>query len=124
MSIQLQSHASPKVAPMMPASVGCSLQRKCACGGSGGLAGDCETCDQKKLSLQRSTGNAELKIQNSGGAPPLVNEVLNSPGQPLDAETRAFMEPRFGHDFSRVRVHTDARAQESALSVNALAYTL
>jgi hypothetical protein len=50
--------------------------------------------------------------------------VLRSPGQPLDAATRAFMEPRFGHDFSRVRVHADAKANESALAVNALAYTM
>lgn len=34
------------------------------------------------------------------------------------------MEPRLGHDFSRVRVHTDARAAESARAVNALAYTV
>ncbi len=57
-------------------------------------------------------------------APPIVHEVLRSQGQPLVPETRAFMEPRFGHDFSRVRVHTDARAVESAYSINALAYAL
>src|SRR2546423_3508203 len=58
------------------------------------------------------------------GAPPLVDEVLSSGGgQPLDESTRSFMEPRFGHDFSRVRVHADGRAAESAQSVNALAYT-
>ena len=34
------------------------------------------------------------------------------------------MEPRFGYDFSRVRVHTDARATQSARAVNALAYTV
>jgi hypothetical protein len=34
------------------------------------------------------------------------------------------MEPRFGHDFSRVRVHTDSKAAESARAVNALAYTV
>jgi hypothetical protein len=56
-------------------------------------------------------------------APPIVNEVLRSPGQPLDPSTRAFMEPRFGHDFSQVRIHTDERAAESAQAVNALAYT-
>jgi len=56
--------------------------------------------------------------------PPIVHDVLNSPGQPLDAATRAFFEPRFGHDFSRVRVHTDAQAAESARSVNAQAYTV
>jgi hypothetical protein len=56
--------------------------------------------------------------------PPIVHEVLRSPGQPLDGTTRAFMEPRFGHDFSRVRVHTDAKGAESAIAVNALAYTV
>jgi hypothetical protein len=53
-----------------------------------------------------------------------VNDVLRSPGQPLDARARAALEPRFGHDFSRVRVHTDARAAESARSIDALAYTV
>jgi Domain of unknown function (DUF4157) len=56
-------------------------------------------------------------------APALVREVLNSPGQQLDAETRSFMEPRFGYDFSGVRVHTDEKAAESAKAVNARAYT-
>jgi peptidoglycan hydrolase-like protein with peptidoglycan-binding domain len=57
-------------------------------------------------------------------APAAVHDVLRSPGHPLDASTRAFMEPRFGHDFSRVRVHTDARAADSAQAVNARAYTV
>lgn len=56
--------------------------------------------------------------------PQIIHDVLRSPGQPLDAETRAFMEPRFGHDFGQVRVHTDAKAAESARAVNALAYTV
>jgi hypothetical protein len=56
--------------------------------------------------------------------PPIVHEVLNSPGQPLDAATRAYMEPRFGHDFSKVRVHADGKAGEAARAVNALAYTV
>ena len=55
--------------------------------------------------------------------PPIVHEVLRLPGQPLDAETRAFFEPRFGHDFSQVRVHTDAKAAESARAIEARAYT-
>lgn len=57
-------------------------------------------------------------------APQIVHDVLRSPGQPLDAATRASMEPRFGHDLSQVRVHTDARAAKSADEVNALAYTV
>jgi hypothetical protein len=56
--------------------------------------------------------------------PPIVHEVLRTPGQPLDNETRKFMEPRFGQDFSRVRVHTDAQAARSARAANAHAYTI
>jgi len=57
-------------------------------------------------------------------APPIVHDVLNTPGRPLDASTRAFFEPRFGHDFSQVRVHAGERAEQSARDVNAHAYTL
>jgi hypothetical protein len=57
-------------------------------------------------------------------APPSVHEVLNSPGRPLDSATRAFMEPRFGYDFSSVRLHTGAAARSSAVNVGALAYTV
>jgi hypothetical protein len=53
-----------------------------------------------------------------------VHQVLRSPGQPLDYATRAYFEPRFEEDFSPVRVHSDAQANESAHSVNALAYTV
>ena len=58
------------------------------------------------------------------GAPPLVHEVLRSPGQPLDPSTRDFMESRFGCDFRNVRVHSNARAAESARAVNARAYAI
>lgn len=57
-------------------------------------------------------------------APVLVREVLRAPGQPLDPPTRAFFEPRFGHDFSRVRVHTGMLANRSAHDLNASAYTM
>jgi hypothetical protein len=54
----------------------------------------------------------------------LVSDVVASPGQHLDAATRAFMEPRFGRDLSHVRVHTGSRAAESAKAVQAKAYTV
>jgi hypothetical protein len=66
----------------------------------------------------------EDRERNRERMPSIVREVLSSPGRPLDAGTRSFMEPRFGHDFSRVRVHTDEEAAASARSVNALAYTV
>src|SRR5262249_25598555 len=84
------------------------LQRKCACGGTAAAAGDCEGCRKKKLQrkvTQPSTLNPQLS-----GVPPIVHEVLRLRGQPLDQATRAFMEPRFGHHFGNVRVHTDPKA--------------
>lgn len=79
-----------------------------------------EACRRKRQTLQRKAVSNDERSE----VPPIVHEVLRSPGQPLDKETRAFFEPRFGHDFSRVRVHTGAKAAESARTVNALAYTL
>jgi hypothetical protein len=59
-----------------------------------------------------------------GPVPAIVDEVLRSPGRPLDAGTRAEMGAAFGFDFGRVRVHADARASASARAVGALAYTV
>ena len=55
-------------------------------------------------------------------APPIVEDVLGRAGQPLDASTRAFMEPRFGQDFGHVRVHVDELAARSSDVVGAEAY--
>jgi Domain of unknown function (DUF4157) len=103
------------------------LQRKCACGGTPGATGECEACRKKKLQRRSENLNPSSTIHSPSSlseVPPIVHEVVRSPGQPLDAGTRAFFEPRFGHDFSKVRVHADAKAAESARSVNALAYTV
>ncbi len=51
-------------------------------------------------------------------------DTIPSGGQPLDATARAFMEPRFGHDFGHVRVHTDEQAAEAASGYRARAYTV
>lgn len=99
-------------------------QRKCACGGSAGLNEKCDECSKPNLSLQRSTRNSDHATRNSLSVPPIVPEVLRSSGQQLDRQTRTFMEPRFGHDFSDVRIHTDSQAARSANEVNALAYTV
>jgi hypothetical protein len=57
-------------------------------------------------------------------APPIVDEVIASPGQPLDPATRAFMEPRFGVDFGQVRIHANQLAAQSTQAVSARAYTV
>lgn len=102
-------------------SFGQSVQRKCACGGSGGADGECEECKEKKeKTLQRkATGPSP-----TGMAPPIVHDVLKSPGQPLDRSTRDFFEPRFGRDFSHVRVHAGDAAGQSAKSIDADAYAV
>jgi len=52
-----------------------------------------------------------------------INSIKGG-GQPLPESTRNFFEPRFGHDFSRVRVHTDSQAAESARAIKARAFTI
>jgi uncharacterized protein DUF4157 len=76
--------------------------------------------EQEPLQVKR-TESSDLK---QTPATAVVHDVLAASGQPLDSAAREFMEPRFGYDFSRVRVHTDAKAARSAESINALAYTV
>ncbi len=102
-------------------SSGRVLQRQCACGKHTVAGEECAECRQKREGMIQ---RAAVSAAPTNGVPPIVHDVLASSGQPLDAGTREFMEPRFGHDFSGVRVHTDAKAAESARAVNALAYTV
>ncbi len=96
------------------------MQRRCGCGEHTSGGQQCDECKKKETMLQRSSADQAGPVS----APPIVQEVLRSPGARLDESTRAFMEPRFGADFSQVRVHSDAKAAESARSVSALAYTV
>lgn len=65
----------------------------------------------------------------TGGTPtlsPPIDSYLNSirgNGQPLPESIRAFFEPRFGYDFSSVRIHKNGVVSDSAQTLNALAYT-
>ena len=175
MSERVATKAQPAPA-IRQARTGDVLRRKCACGAHTIAGGECGSCRTKHAGrLQRSAFGRADAIE----APSIVHDVLRSPGCPLDAVTRSFMEPRFGHDFSRVRatspqrstggleigqpgdrfeqeadqfsqklmrepktdarggaeparlhdfsgirIHTDAKAAESAHAVNALAYTV
>jgi hypothetical protein len=104
-------------APAIASSVGSTLQRKCAA---------CEQEEHETLQAkhERPPSGGSWGAADALAAPPIVHEALRSAGRPLDADTRAFMEPRFGHEFSQVRIHTDGKAAESASAVDALAYTL
>jgi len=99
-------------------SSGVRLQRKCACGTPTQTGEECAACAGKRMQRRAAGSHRGVVV------PGIVEEVLRSPGQTLDASTRAQMEARFGHDFGRVRVHADERASESARSVNAHAYTV
>jgi len=57
-------------------------------------------------------------------APPAVHQVLRSPGQELDVQTRDWAEGVFQRDFRQVRVHTGERAEASAAAIHARAYTV
>jgi hypothetical protein len=92
-----------------PASNGTSvphIQRKCA---------ECEEEETLHRKAEPATGATTVPDHF---VPP------SGAGHPLDGATRRFFEPRFGADFSQVRLHTDHQAAESARAVNALAYTI
>jgi hypothetical protein len=75
------------------------------------------------LGLQRAVGNGGVGAMLEEERSP-VHDVVGSGGQSLDADTRADMETRLGHDFGDVQVHTDGAAHDSAVAVNANAYTV
>jgi outer membrane protein OmpA-like peptidoglycan-associated protein len=120
MTAQSATGARTIVAPTVTEAPKVTLQRQCECGQHTLGGGECENCKQQHLSLKRATSGSN----QPPAAPPIVHEVLQSSGEPLDSSTRDFMESRFGHDFSSVRVHADGRAGESARAVGALAYTV
>lgn len=85
--------------------------RSCSCGNT------CQDCRARQVTDR-------LPHSWTGTIPPLVDEVLALPGEPLEAGLRAQMESRFGHDFGKVRVHRDGKAAASATAVQARAYTV
>jgi peptidoglycan/xylan/chitin deacetylase (PgdA/CDA1 family) len=81
----------------------------------------CSDCDEEDERLRRMPTSG---ARNDTTIPAAVHDTLATSGRPLDVETRAFFEPRFGSDFGDVRVHDDVLADASARSVNAIAYTV
>jgi hypothetical protein len=84
------------------------------------ISRECTACEDGEKLQKKTAGIVETA---HGYAPNSVHEVLQSPGRPLDTSSRAFFETRFGQDFSRVRVHTDGKAAQSARAMDARAYT-
>lgn len=112
-----------------------SLHRKLTIGASNDLLElEADQIADRVLATPANTtiSNAPSRIQRFTGqmseqadvAPASVDRVLSSPGRPLETSLQQDMGQRFGHDFSHVRVHTDAAAARSAQEVTANAYTV
>jgi hypothetical protein len=113
-----------------------SVMRKAGCG-----CGSCPACAAESLrisepgdSLEREADTTADQVMRKAapvlpvpGSVASVSEppsaVVPAAGRELDAATRAFMEPRFGFDFSRVRVHDGPASAQSARELSARAYT-
>jgi Domain of unknown function (DUF4157)/Bacterial toxin 44 len=81
----------------------------------------CTHCEEEEKQMQRKEMNEEETIGDNV-LESYVDNLTNN-GRPLSNEVRNFYEPRFGYDFTNVKVHTDTVAAKSAQSINALAYT-
>lgn len=93
-----------------------AAQLQCACVGGA----PCVECAGGE-SAQRKPGSNAADIGGSALAD--GSEALDA-GRPLDQRTRAFFEPRLGHNFGHVRVHAGPHAGASARHLNAVAYTM
>ena len=107
--------ASPPSLTPLHADV--SLQRLCAgcdeeardgSNGKGAATGNEDA--QGASDIEGHAGSEVKALESSGG------------GSPLPRQIRSFFEPRFGHDFSAVRIHTGSRAAQLARSVDARAF--
>jgi uncharacterized protein DUF4157 len=123
--MRMPDPASPAVARPEGSPQISGLQRKCA------------QCEEEQIQRQPMDEKKEeeealpLQAKEAAGQTLQVTPAVQAQadgmrggGQPLPESTRAFFEPRFGHDFSQVRIHTDTQAAESARDVDALAYTV
>lgn len=81
---------------------------------------NCKECGEQNSNLHRKDANNEASIADSSTEKYISS--LDGKGKSLTQEEKKFFEPRFGHDFSNVQLHTNGEANQSAESVNALAY--
>ncbi|HSD46691.1 MAG TPA: DUF4157 domain-containing protein, partial [Pyrinomonadaceae bacterium] len=117
MAEQANAHLA-KAAAVSPPVENLCLQRRCECGNHTIGGAECEQCASQKSPFHSSNRYQWAPSNSEAGW-----SVPHSDGQPIDPPLRHFMEARFKHDFSRVRLHTDAKANASAKAIGALAYT-
>ncbi|WP_045855611.1 eCIS core domain-containing protein [Teredinibacter purpureus] len=115
-SESLSSESTPMITPVSPASN--LINRKCA---------SCE--QQHRREEEREGGVVQREPEHSATVPELTPAIqstvegLQGRGEPLSAALKHYFEPRFGYDFSSVRVHNGGAASDSARSLQAKAYT-
>ncbi len=80
----------------------------------------CSKCEETEKGVLQSKSEQTSGDLDAGKAA----RVAEQEGMPLAKEVRSFFEPRFGHDFSQVRVHVDGEAAHGAKAIQARAYTL
>lgn len=79
---------------------------------------------------QEAEEEEALQAKGTGQTPEVTPDIesgiqsLKSAGQPLSESSRGYFEPRYGHDFSQVRIYSDSRAADLANKINAKAFTL
>ncbi len=109
---------SDSVMPMGATKKNEEIDRKCA---------GCELNEKEENEKELNISRKPSAASNSERADEIrdeVNSVRSGGGSSLDANTKEFMESRFGYDFSDVRIHADESSAMSARSVNALAYAV
>jgi hypothetical protein len=92
--------------------------------GPAGIQRQCPECEDEEKKKRLQTKPSPVAGAGSGFDTEKAIRVAGQGGTSLPAEVRAYFEPRFGHDFSRVRVHADGEAAEGARAVRARAFTL
>jgi len=86
--------------------------------------------EKKEKKAGKEEEEEPIQIKGTGGQIPLISSglqprinSLRGGGHPLSESTRSYFEPRFGVDFTQIRVHTDAKAAEKAQALNVCAFT-
>jgi hypothetical protein len=83
----------------------------------------CNTCDEEKIQKKPWIQTQSDQNNQASSATNISQLIQSGNGNSLPADTRSFMESRFGADFSGVRIHSDSQAAESASVIRAKAFT-
>jgi len=107
-----------------------SIQKKCSCGGGCSRCKGEEEAERVSMSIMKKesckASAVSFKPSADSNEQDQISEIMSGKGsgQSLDDDTRSFLEPKFGFDFSRVRIHTDSYAARKSNELNAEAFTI